>query len=68
MLKAESTDRATLGRYQMHVARFLIHRDLAGFDFEQSKVDRRQIMAFATTEFAEKAENIVLNGGTGTGK
>ncbi len=52
----------------MHVARFLIHRDLAGFDFEQSKVDRRQIMAFATTEFAEKAENIVLNGGTGTGK
>ncbi|EIT71307.1 IstB-like ATP-binding protein [Hydrocarboniphaga effusa AP103] len=55
-------------RYQMHVARFPIHRDLAGFDFEQSKVDRRQITTFATTAFTEKAENIVLIGGTGTGK
>jgi len=69
LLKAESTDRAMRSvRYQMHVARFPVHRDLAGFDFEQSKVDRRQIMSFATTEFTEKAENIVLIGGTGTGK
>lgn len=69
LLKAESTDRAMRSvRYQMHVARFPVHRDLAGFDFEQSKVDRRQIMGFATTGFTEKAENIVLIGGTGTGK
>jgi DNA replication protein DnaC len=69
LLKAETTDRAMRSvRYQMHVARFPIHRDLAGFDFEQSKVDRRQIGGFATTEFTEKAENIVLIGGTGTGK
>lgn len=69
LLKAETTDRAMRSvRYQMHAARFPIHRDLAGFDFEQSKVDRRQIMTFATTEFTEKAENIVLIGGTGTGK
>jgi hypothetical protein len=40
LLKAESTDRAMRSvRYQMHTARFPIHRDLAGFDFEQSKVD-----------------------------
>lgn len=45
-----------------------MHRDLAGFDFDQSKVDRRQITTFATTAFTEKAENIVLIGGTGTGK
>jgi len=69
LLKAETTDRAMRSvRYQMHVARFPIHRDLAGFDFEQSKVDRRQITGFATTEFTGKAENIVLIGGTGTGK
>lgn len=69
LLKAESTDRAMRSvRYQMHAARFPIHRDLAGFDFEQSKVDRRQIMTFSTTDFTEKAENIVLIGGTGTGK
>jgi DNA replication protein DnaC len=69
LVQAEATDRATRSmRYQMHVARFPIHRDFAGFDFEQSKVDRRQIQGFATTGFTEQAENIVLIGGTGTGK
>ncbi|MGH8561187.1 MAG: IS21-like element helper ATPase IstB [Nevskiales bacterium] len=69
LLKAETTDRAMRSvRYQMHVARFPIHRDLAGFDFEQSKVDRRQIQTFASTEFTGNSENIVLIGGTGTGK
>lgn len=69
LVHAEATDRATRSiRYQMHVARFPIHRDLAGFDFDQAKVDRRQITSFATTTFTEQAENIVLIGGTGTGK
>jgi DNA replication protein DnaC len=69
LLRDETTDRAMRSvRYQMHAARFPMHRDLAGFDFEQSKVDRRQITNFATTDFTEKAENIVLIGGTGTGK
>ena len=52
LVHAEATDRATRSiRYQMHVARFPIHRDLAGFDFEHAKVDRRQITSFATTAF-----------------
>lgn len=69
LVQAESTDRALRSiRYQMHSARFPIHRDLAGFNFDQSKVDRRQITTFSTTAFTEKAENIVLIGGTGTGK
>lgn len=69
LLQVETTDRAMRSvRYQMHSARFPIHRDLAGFDFDQSKVDRKQISTFATTVFTEKAENIVLIGGTGTGK
>ena len=69
LVQAEATDRATRsGRYQMHGARFAIHRDLASFDFDQAKVDRRQITSFATTAFTEPAENIVLIGGTGTGK
>lgn len=69
LVDAEATDRATRSiRYQMHVARFPMHRDLAGFDFAQAKVDRRQITGFATTSFTEQAENIVLIGGTGTGK
>ena len=69
LLKAETTDRAMRSvRYQMHAARFPLHRDLAGFEFEHSKIDRRQISTFATTAFTEKAENIVFIGGTGTGK
>lgn len=69
LVEAEATDRATRSiRYQMHVARFPMHRDLAGFDFTQAKVDRRQITGFATTSFTEQAENLVLIGGTGTGK
>jgi DNA replication protein DnaC len=69
LVEAEATDRATRSvRYQMHVARFPVHRDLPGFDFDQAKVDRRQIQSFATTTFTERAENLVLIGGTGTGK
>ncbi len=69
LVQAETTDRATRSiRYQMHAARFPVHRDLAGFDFDQGKVDRRQITSFATSAFTAQAENIVLIGGTGTGK
>ena len=69
LVQAETTDRATRSiRYQMQAARFPMHRDLAGFDFTQAKVDRRHITGFATTAFTALAENIVLIGGTGTGK
>ena len=69
LVQAEQTDRGLRSiRYQMHAARFPMHRDLAGFEFEQSKVNRRQIEQFATTAFTDCAENIVLIGGTGTGK
>jgi len=69
LVQAEATDRATRSvRYQMHAARFPMHRDLTGFDFDQTKIDRRQIAGFATTAFTAQAENLVLIGGTGTGK
>lgn len=69
LLEAEATDRAirSIG-YQMHVARFPVHRDLAGFDFSQSKIDETLISKFATLEFTDAAQNVVLVGGTGTGK
>lgn len=69
LVHVESEDRALRSiRYQMHSARFPIHRDLASFDFDASNVDQRQLRALAATTFTEKAENIVLIGGTGTGK
>ncbi|MFM6117354.1 MAG: ATP-binding protein, partial [Sphaerospermopsis kisseleviana] len=45
-----------------------VHRDLAGFDFEVSPVDRKLIMTLASTAFTDKAQNAVLVGGPGTGK
>lgn len=69
LLDAETTDRAIRSiRYQMHIAKFPVHRDLAGFDFEASTVDRSLILQLADCTFTETAQNVVLVGGTGTGK
>ena len=68
-LLSEHTDRAMRASgYKMHVAKFPVHRALNGFDFEQSKVDRNLILQLADLSFAESAHNVVLIGGTGTGK
>jgi DNA replication protein DnaC len=69
LLEAEHTDRAMRSiRYQMHAAKFPVHRDLAGFDFEHSKVDHGLITELADLSFTEAAHNAVFIGGTGTGK
>jgi DNA replication protein DnaC len=69
LLKEEQTDRHMRSiSYQMHVAKFPVHRDLAGFDFEQSKVDQNLISQLADLSFTEQTHNVVLIGGTGTGK
>jgi DNA replication protein DnaC len=69
LLQAEQTDRALRSiSYQLKSARFPVHRDLAGFDFSQSKVDERLITELAELAFTEVAHNVVFIGGTGTGK
>ena len=69
MLRAETTERATRSvGHQMSSAKFPVHRDLAGFDFEASPVDRKLVMQLAETTFTEAAHNVVLVGGPGTGK
>jgi hypothetical protein len=69
LLQAESTDRAMRSvSYQMSAARFPAHRDLAGFEFEASKVDRALIEQLADLSFTEAAHNAVFIGGPGTGK
>jgi DNA replication protein DnaC len=69
LLQAETTDRAmrSVG-HQMHAAKFPVHRDLAGFDFEGSPVDRKLIHTLAELGFTDAAQNVVLVGGPGTGK
>ena len=69
LIESEQTDRAMRSiRYQMHIAKFPVHRDLAGFDFKQSKVDHSLISELAGFAFTEAAHNVVFIGGTGTGK
>jgi DNA replication protein DnaC len=69
MLKAEVSDRATRSvSHQMATAKFPVHRDLAGFDFEVSPVDRKLVTQLAGCEFTAAAHNAVLVGGPGTGK
>ena len=55
-------------RNQMRSAKFPVHRDLAGFDFTLSPVDRKLVMKLADLSFTEDAHNAVLVGGPGTGK
>ncbi len=69
MLKAEASDRAMRSvSHQMATAKFPVHRDLAGFDFEVSPVDRKLVTTLAGCEFTAVAHNVVLVGGPGTGK
>jgi len=69
LLQAEGVDRAMRSvSHQMHAAKFPVHRDMAGFDFEVSPVDRKLVATLATTAFTDDAHNAVLVGGPGTGK
>jgi DNA replication protein DnaC len=69
LLDAEQTNRVMRSiSHQMLTAKFPVHRDLAGFDFEHSKVDAALITELATLSFTEAAHNVVFIGGTGTGK
>ena len=69
LLKAEAAQREVRSMaYQMRVARFQSHRDLAGFDFTQAGVDEGLIRDLHQMKFLESAHNVVLIGGPGTGK
>jgi DNA replication protein DnaC len=69
LLAAERAEREVRSiAYQMNVARFPAHRDLAGFEFAQSRVDEALVRRLHGLEFADAAHNVVLIGGPGTGK
>jgi len=55
LLAAETTDRAMRSvSHQMHAAKFPVHRDLAGFDFDVSPVDRKLVTQLADLAFTEQ--------------
>jgi DNA replication protein DnaC len=69
LIEAEKADRDIRRlRYQMKIARFPHHRDLQGFDFTQSSVDKPLITDLSGSDFTDQAHNLIFIGGTGTGK
>ena len=69
LLQAEAVNRHMRSTaHQTKAARFPVHRDLAGFNFEASQVDRALVHKLADLSFTQDAQNVVLIGGPGTGK
>jgi DNA replication protein DnaC len=69
LIEAEQADRQVRSlRYQLKAARFPIHRDLTGIDWAETPLPRAQVQQLATAAFMESAHNLILVGGTGTGK
>jgi DNA replication protein DnaC len=69
LLQAEAVNRHMRSiAHQTKAARFPVHRDLAGFNFEASQVDRALVHKLADLSFTQDAQNVVLIGGPGTGK
>ena len=69
LIEAELADRKVRSlRYQLKAARFPAHRDLTGVDWAETPLARVDIEALATAAFMETAQNVILVGGTGTGK
>jgi len=69
LLQEEHTDRAMRSvSHQMNMAKFPVHRDLAGFDFAASSADQHLVKELATLSFTDTAQNAVFIGGPGTGK
>ena len=69
LLEAEQIDRQLKSlRYQLKAARFPIHRDLTGIDWTETPLSQAVIEQLASAGFMETAHNLILVGGTGTGK
>lgn len=54
--------------YQLRAARFPIHRDLLNFNWNETPLAQHWVEQLATAGFMAEAHNVILVGGTGTGK
>jgi DNA replication protein DnaC len=69
LITAEKTERQLKSlRHQLKTARFPIHRDLTGIDWAETPLSQAMVEQLATAAFMEIAHNLILVGGTGTGK
>ena len=66
---AEAVERRVRSiQYQMRTARFPHHKDFATFDYSASTIKPAEIERLCSGQFTEEAHNLILVGGTGTGK
>lgn len=69
LCQAETAERKVRSiRYQMGIARLPVQKDLDTFAFADAKVDERRIRELYSGQFLNEAHNLILIGGTGTGK
>ena len=68
-LEAELAERKVRSiRYRLGLAKFPVAKDLDQFDFAASPVDEAQVRALYEGRFLSDKSNVILIGGTGTGK
>ena len=69
LIRAELTHRQSRSiNYRLGGARFPVLKDLDAFVFDDTPVDEGQIRELATGDFIDARRNLILIGGTGTGK
>ena len=69
LLNAEiSEKKARSIKYQMTIAKMPLAKELEEFDFEATPVNETLMRDLATGDFLDHQRNLVLIGGTGTGK
>lgn len=69
LLQAEITEkRARSVKYQMTISKLPLAKEIEEFDFEAADVNEALIRDLATGDFLDHQRNLVLIGGTGTGK
>lgn len=69
LLEAEMAERKVRSiRYRMSLARFPVDKDLDRFDFAASPVNEMQVRSLHEGRFLSDHTNVIMVGGTGTGK
>ncbi len=69
LLTAEISEKQARSiKYQMTIAKLPLAKDLEEFDFEAAEINETLIRDLATGDFLDHQRNLVLVGGTGTGK
>jgi DNA replication protein DnaC len=69
LLKAELADKAARSiKYQLAIAKLPLAKELADFQFKGSPINEALVRDLATGSFIAQQRNIVLAGGTGSGK